>query len=236
MTKSKCDPIKKGEIEQVEIDIETVVFNEFDEYNPQIQYSGGGYKLNVGSKRREEWESDERLLDYLKILRSSGMTKKKIAKDKMGIDYTTLLRWEAESEPIKRALSTGVKELCEEIEGVMFRRAKGYEYEEVKTTILGDVRKGSKAVENQQTVRVEKSTKHQTGDTGAAIFMLTNLMPDKWRNRQRVDTAISGSLDTNVNLGEAVQIFIPDNSRDGVSGDGEAEKEVASEKGTGEDN
>lgn len=188
--------------------------------------------MNVGSKKRDDWEKDEYRIALLSLWKSNGRTNAQIAK-LMGITYTTLKVWMKESEPIKEALETGKQELSDKIAGAMARRAFGYDYEEVKTTIIGDVRKGSKVVENQQTVRIDKTTKHQPPDVGAQIFMLTNLRPEEWKNRQRVDTTVDGSLNTNVNFGEAVQIFIPDNGRDGVSDD--AEENEQSEAGAGEE-
>lgn len=222
MNDLKFHPIKKGEFN--DIDIATVDFNEWRDYNPEIKSYWEGYILNVGSKRMEEWENDPRLLEYLMLLRARGMTKKKIAKDKMHIDYKTLLSWEGKSEKIRAALSGGLDELIESIEGAMVHRAIGHEYEEVKTTIVGDVKKGSKVVENQKTVKVEKTTKYQPGDTGAQIFLLTNLAPDKWQNKQRVNSTIEGSVKTDITVGEGVQILLPDNGRSGVNIDGTAEK------------
>ena len=101
----------------------------------------------------------------------------------MGITYTTFKVWLNESEAIREALNTGKRELSDKIAGAMTRRAFGYDYEETKTTILGDIRKGSKVVESQQTVKIEKIKKHQPPDLGAQIFMLTNLRPEEWKNR-----------------------------------------------------
>lgn len=194
--------------------------------------------MNVGSKKREDWEKDEYRIALLSLWKSNGRTNAQIAK-LMGITYTTLKVWIKESEPIREALETGKQELADKLAGAMARRAFGYDYEEVKTTILGDVRKGSKVVENQQTVKIEKTTKHQPPDIGAQIFLLTNLRPEEWKNRQRVDATMDGSLNANVNLGEAVQIFIPDNGRDGVSDDAEENEQAttgADEKRAGENN
>lgn len=228
MSESKFHPIKKGGY--ADVDISSVNFDVLSDYNPQVDYIKGEYILNFGSKRMEEWENDPRLLEYLMLLRANGMTKKKIAKDKMHIDYKTLLSWEKKSEKIQAALSGGLEELIESVEGAMFHRARGYEYEEVKTTVMGDVRKGSKIVENQQTVKVEKTTKHQPGDTGAQIFLLTNLSPEKWQNRQRVSSTIDGSVKTDVTIGEPVQIYLPGNGRDEVNEDGSPPKASCSEE------
>lgn len=149
--------------------------------------------MNVGSKKREDWEKDEYRIALLSLWKSNGRTNTQIAK-LMGITYKTLKEWIKQSEPIREALNTGKRELSDKIAGAMARRAFGYEFEEVKTTILGDVKKGSSAVENQRTVKIEKVTKHQPPDVGAQIFMLTNLRPEEWKNRQRFDATIDGEV------------------------------------------
>jgi len=138
--------------------------------------------VNVGSKRKEEWETDEYRIALLSLWKCNGRTNQQIAKQ-MGITYTTLKVWLNESEAIREALNTGKRELSDKLAGAMTRRAFGYDYEETKTVIVGDVRKGSKIIENQQTVKVEKIKKHQPADLGAQIFMLTNLRPEEWKNR-----------------------------------------------------
>ena len=148
--------------------------------------------MNRGSKRREDWESDQRMLDYIGLL-AYAYPKKEVAK-RMGIAYNTLLAWERDSEAIRTALTTTKETYLRELEGTLKHRARGYTYEEVKTTILGDVRKGAKVVDNQQTVRIEKTTKHQPGDVASAIFLLTNLDPENWKNRRNTDTQVSGRV------------------------------------------
>ena len=189
---SKLHPHKKGGIEQTDIDLATVDFTGLDEYNPHIDSKGGGYTVNRGSKKREEWESDQRMLDYIGLL-AYVYPKKEVAK-RMGITHKTLLAWERDSELIRTALTTTKESYVRELEGTLKHRARGYEYEEVKTTILGDVRKGSKVVENQQTVKIEKTKKHQPGDVASAIFLLTNLDPENWKNRRNTDTQVSGRV------------------------------------------
>ena len=159
--------------------------------------------MNIGSKRRDDWESDQRMLDYIGLL-AYVYPKKEVAK-RMGIAYNTLLAWERDSELIRTALTTTRESFCRELEGTLKHRARGYDYEEVKTTILGDVRKGSKVVENQQTVKIEKIKKHQPGDVASAIFLLTNLNPEKWKNRRNTDTHITGAVPVVISGGDDVE-------------------------------
>lgn len=142
-------------------------------------------KLNANTAENtiERWANDEQLLDYLAVLSANGMPKKQIAKDKMGVTYQTLLNWERKEPKIKQALLTGWDDICDEIEGRMAKRARGYEYTETKTVVVGETQKGSGVVENQQIVRVEKQTKHMPADLGAQIFILRNKRGDRWKNK-----------------------------------------------------
>ena len=202
---SKTHPLKKGELEPIEIDLNTVDFTRLDGYDLQIEHEKkeGGGTLNLGSKRREEWESDQRLLDYIGLL-AYAYPKKEVAA-RMGIAYKTLLVWERESELIRTALSTTKESFCRELEGTLKHRARGYDYEEVKTIVLGDVQKGSNVVENQQTVKIEKTKKHREGDVGAAIFLLTNLAPEKWKNRRNTDTRITDTVPVVITGGDDIE-------------------------------
>ena len=159
--------------------------------------------MNVGSKRREEWESDQRLLDYIGLL-AYEYPKKVVAK-KMGITYKTLLAWERQSELIAAALTTTKESFCRELEGSLKRRARGYEYEETKTIVLGDARRGSSVIENQQTVKIEKVKKSLPADVTAAVFLLTNLDPDKWKNRRNNDTVVTGAVPVILSGGDDVE-------------------------------
>ena len=133
---------------------------------------------NITSTRREDWEQDDRLLDYIGLL-AYEYPKKTVAK-KMGISLSTLKAWAKESPLIARALNGGKEQLVKELEETLKHRAKGYEYEEVKTITLSD---GG--------IRIEKNTRHQPPDTTAAVFLITNLAPDKWNNHRKIEGNIT---------------------------------------------
>lgn len=171
-----------------------------------------------GSRRKEEWESDEYRLTLLTLWRCAGKTEREIAK-LMRVDYSTLRKWKTESPAIREALENGSEELAAELAGYMVKRARGYECEETKTTVLGNIKKGGKIVEDQQTARIERVKKHVQPDVGAQIFLLTNLQPDIWKNTQRMNATVEASL--KANIGEAVKIILPDNGRNGTDGEEE---------------
>lgn len=63
------------------------------------------------------------------------------------------------------------------------KAAKGYDYEEVKTEYQ-DVN-GKPQIKRQT-----KTKKHVEPNVGAGIFILTNIAPQTWQNKQRNDVAI----------------------------------------------
>ena len=80
--------------------------------------------------------------------------------------------------------------IVQTLEQSLWKRASGYEVEEVKNEYR-TLKDGGKVL-----VKSSKTTKHFPPDTGALIFALTNLDPENWKNRQdnrlSVDEDISG--------------------------------------------
>lgn len=74
-----------------------------------------------------------------------------------------------------RGLKKGKDVADYEVESALFKRAKGYEYTEIKT------KAGEDGIETTTT------SKHVPPDTGAAIFWLKNRRADKWRDRPELE-------------------------------------------------
>ena len=121
----------------------------------------------------------------------------------MGIEDQTYYRWLAKVEfveAIKKAKSAFRSTLENDIVKSLANSAKGYEYEQY-TTEYTDVN-GKPKIKKQvkKNIRVEPNV-------GAAIFLLTNIAPDRWKNKQ----------DNNVKIedeGEPIQIEIIDKRED----------------------
>lgn len=64
--------------------------------------------------------------------------------------------------------------------------AKGYEREETETEYVPNPKDPSKPTIK----KLKKSTKHYQPNVGAAIFLLTNLDPEHYQNRQRTDVSV----------------------------------------------
>lgn len=81
----------------------------------------------------------------------------------------------------------------------LMNSALGYEVSETKTEYMSDEHGNRKP--KKQTV----TKKHIASNTGAAIFLLTNIAPDKWKNK--LNTEHSGAVDTGMT-------FIVENEED----------------------
>ena len=117
-----------------------------------------------------------------------------LACKKVGISKSTFYEWLESYPDFSDSLKMARKEFRETIvqtlEQSLWKRAAGYEVEEVKNEYR-TLKDGGKVL-----VKSSKTTKHFPPDTGALIFALTNLDPENWKNRQdnrlSVDEGISG--------------------------------------------
>ena len=102
----------------------------------------------------------------------------------MDISRDTYYEWLSKpdfSDAIKKAKDDFKNTLQRDIEISLAKAAVGYTWEQVTTEIENDG-KGKARLKKQikRTMRVEPNV-------GAAIFLLTNLDPDKWKNTQRLE-------------------------------------------------
>ena len=117
-----------------------------------------------------------------------------LACKKVGISKSTFYEW-LESYPdfsdsLKKARKEFRETILKKLEQSLWKRAAGYEVEEVKNEYR-TLRDGGEVL-----VKSSKTTKYFPPDTSALIFALTNLDSDKWKNRQdnrlSVDDSITG--------------------------------------------
>ncbi len=117
-----------------------------------------------------------------------------LACKKVGISKETFYTWINDkpdfSDSLKKARKEFRETIVQTLEQSLWKRAAGYEVEEVKNEYR-TLKDGSKVL-----VKSSKITKHFPPDTGALIFALTNLDPENWKNRQdnrlSVDEGIGG--------------------------------------------
>ena len=110
--------------------------------------------------------------------RRDGLTEKQVAK-KLGVAYSTLRVYRDQKPALSAVLEKGKEELIEELEDSLYKRAKGYTFEETKT-----VASKEGGIDRR---RIEKTTKHIAPDTGALAFALKNLAPEKWKDRHNLE-------------------------------------------------
>lgn len=101
-----------------------------------------------------------------------GLTDEQIAKN-LGIAYSTFREYKNKYSALSASLKKGKEVVDYEVENVLLKRALGYEYDEVTYE------------HGKETKRV---TKQVAPDTTAQIFWLKNRRPDKWRDKQVVES------------------------------------------------
>lgn len=104
-----------------------------------------------------------------------------LACKKSGISEDTFARWREKkadfAEAIKAAKDDFQANILKDLEATLWKRAKGYVVEDEDTELIDGK------------IRLQKiKKKNVPPDTGALIFALTNVAPDKWVNRQKIDT------------------------------------------------
>lgn len=131
-------------------------------------------------KEMSDWVRENGLIDY-------GGAKLGDFLSRFGIDQRTYYRWLNDTEfaeAIKKAKEEFKKNLETDIVKSMANAAKGYEYTQTITEFK-DVNGQRRPVkQTQKNIRVEPNI-------GAGIFLLTNIAPDKWKNRQKNELEVS---------------------------------------------
>lgn len=152
----------------------------------------------------------------IKELTEEGDSVELICK-KIGISRDCFYRWRKTkndfSELLDEAKKSFLKGIGEKLEASLFKRATGYEVEETETEYIDDGT-GTPVIKSQK-----RKKKHIAPDTGALIFALTNIAPERWKNRQRVENEdITEREDTDnrqfENLPEELQDRIADYLQD----------------------
>lgn len=101
-----------------------------------------------------------------------GLTDEQIAKN-MGIKKSTFYDWLKKYPDISDSIKKGKAPIDFEVENALFKRAIGYEYEEIETTI--------EEIDGKQRKRIKKIKKVALPETSAMIFWLKNRKPEQWR-------------------------------------------------------
>lgn len=121
----------------------------------------------------KDWLSKDQLL-RIESWASDGLLNKDIAIN-CGVTPGTFNNWTSKHDEISEALKRGRAPVVREIENALIKKARGFEYTEEDIYIDIDTR-GNK----QQ--KVVRHKRYSPPDTSAAIFLLKNYKPNKYRN------------------------------------------------------
>ena len=116
---------------------------------------------------------------------SYGLTVDEIA-DFLGIARTTFYRYRDKYSWLEDTFQRGALTCSVKVVDSLYKRAVGYEIEEVETQEYEN-KKG------EINVRTRRSTKHFPPDVGAAIFWLKNRRKEDWKDR-RENVTVPSSL------------------------------------------
>lgn len=125
------------------------------------------------------------------LMEHGGATLQEFCRD-MDVTQETYYQWMAKSEfseAIKRAKADFRESLEKNIVTSMAQAATGYEYEETSTE-YGNA-------EGKPYIKKKTVTKKRVqANVAAGIFLLTNIAPDRWKNKQ--NTEHTGQIDTGI--------------------------------------
>jgi len=138
----------------------------------------------AGRPTKYKEEFNEQVVKLCKL----GATDKEIA-DFFDIAESTLNNWKIKEPEFMESIKRGKIEADMNVVGSLYKRAMGYDYEEVKTSFTDTV-----------------TTKKQVApDTTAIMAWLNNRRPDQFRSKQYVE-----SVNSNHNINEDVTELTPE--------------------------
>lgn len=134
------------------------------------------------------------IVDEICAYISQGMTDMEIC-EKIGISRETFYEWKREkadfADTINRSRKDFLRIQAKDVIRSLYKRATGYDVEEPEIT-YGD--RDGKPYIKQKKVR----TKHIPADPTAQKFILTNLYPDEWKDKQQNE--LTGTLSNKVTI------------------------------------
>ena len=146
-------------------------------------------------QRAEEWISEHGLIEY------GGAQLQDFCKE-LGINDKTYRRWLEEEDDFKKAIEKGREifrlSLAHDLHETLAKVAKGSEHEETITEYRPNPKNPDKPT---ITKMIKKKTVIQP-NVGAAIFLLTNLDPEHYQNRQKSDITLKPSGEKEMTIDE----------------------------------
>lgn len=134
-----------------------------------------------------EYLTDDGLL-LLEGWARDGLTDKDIAEKKIGINESTFCRWKLRHSTILQALKKGRAPVAEKIEKSLYDMCQKQTYKDVVEEITTD--KNGNIVSKHKRI----TTREVAPNSTAVIFALKNLKPDRFRDKQVIESNAEGQL------------------------------------------
>ena len=134
----------------------------------------------------QEWLTEEgkvRLQGWAR----DGLSDEQLA-DKMGICTSTFYAWKNKYPEISEALKEGKDVADRKVENALYKRACGFEFEEVTT----------ERDEINGKMITKRVTKFYPPDPTSMIFWLKNRKPDEWRDKRETEVTGAGGGPLNI--------------------------------------
>lgn len=126
-----------------------------------------------GKGRKGKYHSHvEPYFDDIDKWLNQGMTEKQVAQ-RLGVAYSSFNDYKNRFPEFLELIKKKRVGLIDDLKGALVKRALGYDYEEVTTSI--------RQVDGKEVKVIEKKKKHQPPDVGACHLLLKNLDED-WHN------------------------------------------------------
>ena len=148
--------------------------------------------------KNTEWRTEDGLLRIQGWARD-GLTDSDMS-TLMGISRKTLHVWKLKYPEIAEALRDGKDVADRRIENALYKRALGFEYDEVKTTtrvVNGKIMKDADIVKTHKVV---------PGDVTAQIIWLKNRKPAEWRRGEDRNAATGAGVEDLTPLAKLLEI------------------------------
>lgn len=130
--------------------------------------------------RIDTWRSEEGL-NKIREWVKKGLSSKQIANN-IGISRSTLYEWKKKYTDISDTLESG-KEIIEEVENALLKKALGYRYEEQQAIKVKEIYYDDKNNKCQkETVTIVSIEKEVPPDTTAIKFWLVNKAKKEWND------------------------------------------------------
>jgi transposase-like protein len=153
----------------------------------------GGKRPNAGRKAggSNKWEQLEMAhkLDIVEGWARDGATDKEMM-EALGISNQTFYNWKRLHPEFAEALRKGKEIIDRQVETALFKRATGYQYDEV-TRQLAEKYNPETGETEEMLIEVKRVTKEVPADTTAAIFWLKNRKPEQWKDKKQIDANLT---------------------------------------------